>query len=79
MPYDDYALWLSLAKRGLGIEGLNEDLARFRVVEGSSSSRKHRAVVWVWRIYRDIERLSFFRSLWCIGHYIARAAIKRLM
>ena len=79
MPYDDYVLWLSLLKRGLSARGLNEDLARFRVVEGSSSSRKHRAVVWVWRIYRDVEQLSLPRSLWCIGHYILRAALKRLM
>ena len=79
MPYDDYVLWLSLLKRGLSARGLNEDLARFRVVEGSSSSRKHRAVVWVWRIYRDVEKLSLVRALWCISHYIARAALKRLM
>ncbi|MEM7226506.1 MAG: glycosyltransferase family 2 protein [Pseudomonadota bacterium] len=78
MPYDDYALWLSLLRKGFTARGLNEDLARFRVVEGSSSSRKHQAVAWVWRIYRHQERLSVVRALWCVAHYVGRAALKHL-
>ena len=76
MPYDDYVLWLSLLKRGLTARGLNEDLARFRVVEGSSSSRKHYAMAWVWRIYRDVEKLSLPHALWCLANYVIRAAVK---
>ena len=78
MPYDDYALWLTLLKRGFVARGLQEDLARFRVVKGSGSSRKHYAVAWVWRIYRQVIGLRRTEALWCIGHYIVRAALKRL-
>lgn len=76
--YDDYALWLELLRRGFTAEGLQQDLARYRVVGGSVSSRRGRAIAWVWHIYRRVEGLGPLQSLWCLAHYGARAALKRL-
>lgn len=78
MGHEDYALWLSLLRRGLEARGLNEDLARYRVVEGSLSSRPLRSAGWVWRIYREREHLNPVYALWCLSHYGLRAVGKRL-
>jgi len=75
--YDDLILWLTLLRRGCRALGLNEDLARYRVVPGSLSSRPSRSATWVWRIYRKEMGLSPVDALWCLGHYGARALWKR--
>lgn len=76
---DDFILWLSLLKRGFTAYGLQEDLARYRVVRGSLSSKPKRSATWVWTVYRDIEKLNPFYAAWCLAHYGARALLKRLM
>lgn len=76
---DDYILWLSLLKRGFLACGLQEDLARYRVVHGSLSSKPKRSAAWVWDVYRKVERLGRFRAAWCMLHYGARAVMKRLV
>lgn len=75
--YDDLALWLSLLCDGAVAWGLNEDLARYRVVGGSISSRPRRSARWVWEIYRKQEGLGLLGSAWCLAHYGARAWLKR--
>lgn len=75
---DDMILWLTLLRRGCLALGLNEDLARYRVVPGSLSSRRVRAAGWVWDVYREQAGLGPLRSLWCLGHYAANATLKRL-
>jgi teichuronic acid biosynthesis glycosyltransferase TuaG len=75
--YDDFCLWLSILKPGHVAWGLNEDLARYRVRGVSVSSRRGRAAGWVWHIYRNVERLSLMRAVWCFAHWAARAWLKR--
>jgi teichuronic acid biosynthesis glycosyltransferase TuaG len=75
--YDDFCLWLSILKPGHVAWGLNEDLARYRVRGVSVSSRRMRAAGWVWHIYRNVERLSLLKSVWCFAHWAARAWLKR--
>lgn len=76
---DDYILWLSILKRGFIGHGLQEDLARYRVVRGSLSSKPKRSAAWVWDVYRKIEKLSALRAAWCMAHYGTRALLKRLV
>src|SRR3546814_12623531 len=75
---DDYILWLSLLKRGFVATGLQEDLARYRVVRGSPSSKPKRSAAWVWDVYRKVEKLGLLHSSWCLLHYVPRAVLKRL-
>ncbi|MEQ8356250.1 MAG: glycosyltransferase family 2 protein [Kiloniellaceae bacterium] len=75
---DDYILWLSILKRGFTAYGLQEDLARYRVVADSLSSEPKRSAAWVWTVYRDVEKLSLPRAAWCMAHYGTRAILKRL-
>lgn len=76
---DDYILWLSILKRGFVGNGLQEDLARYRVVRGSLSSKPKRSAAWVWDVYRKIEKLSALHAAWCMAHYGTRAVLKRLV
>ena len=76
---DDYILWLSLLKRGFVAHGLQQDLARYRVVRGSLSSKPKRSAAWVWDVYRRVEKLGRLEAAWCMLHYGARAMMKRLV
>lgn len=75
--HEDYALWLSLLRRGLQSRGLNVDLARYRVSEASVTGNKLRSAKWVWDIYRNSERLNLPYAGWCLAHYATHAVRKR--
>lgn len=74
--YDDYALWLNLLKKGFVAYGLREDLVRYRVAGKSVSRNKWRSAYWVWRTYRDIERLGITSASWCFAHYALNSMLK---
>lgn len=74
--HEDFVLWLSLLKRGITAFGIQEDLARYRIVGSSVSSKKSKSALWVWQIYRNIEGLNLFSSLWCFMNYAWRANSK---
>ncbi len=76
---DDYILWLSILKRGFTAHGLQEDLARYRSVRGSLSSKPKRSAAWVWIVYREVEKLGFLHAAWCLAQYGARAFLKRVV
>ncbi|MEO3431185.1 glycosyltransferase family 2 protein [Pelagibius sp. CAU 1746] len=76
---DDFILWLSILKRGFTAYGLQEDLARYRVVSGSLSSKPKRSAAWTWSVYRRVEKLNPLHALWCMAHYATRAVLKRLV
>jgi teichuronic acid biosynthesis glycosyltransferase TuaG len=74
----DMALWLLIMKRGFKAYGLNEVLAKYRLVSGSNTAKKYQAAMDVWRVYREIEGLSLLRSGWYFIHYIFNALKKRI-
>jgi teichuronic acid biosynthesis glycosyltransferase TuaG len=74
--YDDYALWLSILRRGFIAHGLQEDLMRYRVVGKSVSRNKWRSAYWVWRVYRDVEGLSLAEASWCFANYAVNGVLK---
>ena len=74
----DMALWLLIMKRGFKAYGLNEILAKYRLVATSNTSKKYKAVMDVWKVYREIEKLSLFKSTWYFIHYVFNAIKKRI-
>lgn len=74
----DMTLWLLIMKRGFKAYGLNEVLAKYRVVTGSNTAKKYKAAMDVWRVYREIEGLSFLKSTWYFAHYLFNALKKRI-
>lgn len=72
----DYGLWLRLLKQTDYACGINEALVRYRVRSGSVSSNKATTPLFTWRVYREVEGLSVFRSAYCLAHQTGRAAIR---
>lgn len=71
--HEDYVLWLKLLKNQFIAYGLMEDLARYRISKTSVSGNKFKSATWVWKVYRDIERLNFLYAFWCLLNYGWRA------
>ena len=76
--HEDYILWLSILKKGYTAVNTEDLQALYRVRESSLSSDKGKAVRWQWRIYRDVEKLNLFKSLFCFTCYAFKAIVKVL-
>ena len=75
----DMALWLLIMKRGFPAYGLDENLAKYRVVSSSNTANKIKTAQDVWKVYREIEKLSFLDSSWCFFNYVFNAIKKRIL
>lgn len=73
---EDYVLWFRLLKSGHVAHGIQKDLARYRLVQGSLSRNKLRAARRMWKLYRKAEGLSLPYSAWCFFNYAGRAYLK---
>ena len=67
---NDYVMWLSVVKKAGKLYGMEEPLASHRVREGSLSKKKANLVGYHWKVYRDIEDLSFFKSSYLIVYWV---------
>lgn len=65
----DYVLWLTLTKNGFLAYGMQEVLAKYRVVKDSISSNKLKMVRQNWHVYRNIENQSVWKTLWYLLNY----------
>ena len=74
----DAATWLQVLKRGHKCYGMSDILAKYRRVENSLSSNKFKAVTGVWYLYREVENLNIFLSLYCFMRYAFLAVWKRI-
>ena len=74
----DMALWLLIMKRGFSAYGLDDNLARYRIVTTSNTASKWHAAKDVWKVYRQVEKLSFIYSAWCFVWYAFNALKKRI-
>jgi len=74
----DMALWLDLMKRGFMAYGLNENLAKYRIVSSSNTARKWKAANEVWQVYRKLEKLSIMNSVLNFICYVFNAIKKRM-
>ncbi|HHD2971041.1 glycosyltransferase [Clostridium perfringens] len=73
----DTATWLSILRKGNIAYGYNEILASYRLVNGSISSNKMKALKRTWNIYRNVENLSLYKSIYCFLFYSKNAFLKR--
>jgi len=71
--HEDLAMWYALLKRGIIAQGIPQDLARYRIVRGSRSRDKISTALHMWKVYREVEKLSLPDALWCFTHYAWRA------
>ncbi|MGE6462046.1 glycosyltransferase family 2 protein [Pseudoalteromonas tetraodonis] len=73
----DYAMWLKLLKTGKSAYLLNEVLTRYRIMPNSISRNKIKKAKRQWQIYREIENISFSKSVVCFCFYAWRAIFRK--
>lgn len=73
----DYATWLKLLKSGKSAYPLTEVLTLYRILPNSISRNKFKKAKRQWQIYRDIEKLTFLKSLNCFCFYAWRAVFRK--
>ncbi len=73
----DAATWLQVLRAGHTNYGLSEVLGQYRRTEDSLSSNKYRAVIGIWKLYRDIEKLPLPFASYCFVRYACLAVWKR--
>lgn len=74
----DSATWLKMLHNGVEFVGQNEVLAKYRRVPQSLSSNKFNAMKRTWYLYRNVEKLSLMKSLWCMVGWAWHASLKRV-
>jgi teichuronic acid biosynthesis glycosyltransferase TuaG len=72
----DYGLWLKILKQIDFAYGMDQMLAKYRVRSHSISRNKFLAAKYQWRVYREIEKLSFFSALRYMISYAYYGTIK---
>lgn len=63
---NDDCLWLQILKKEKYIYGMPEVLMEYRIRSNSISSNKFSLIKYHWQLYREIEHLSVFRSVFHI-------------
>ena len=58
----DYALWLQVLKKTKQGYCLKENLAQYRLVNGSVSSNKMNLIKFNWKLFYEIEKLGLIKS-----------------
>lgn len=76
--HEDYALWLSILKKGFTAMNTGNTEALYRVHSNSVSRNKFKTVCWHWNILRNIENLSLFKSMYCLSFYAIKGLCKYL-
>ena len=66
---NDDALWLQMLKKEKYIYGMNEVLMEYRIRPNSISSNKLQLIKYHWQLYREVEHLSIFRSIFHICYW----------
>ena len=73
---NDDALWLQMLKKEKYIWGMEDVLMRYRIRTNSLSNNKLKVIKYHWILYREIEHLNVFRSLFHIGYWCLIKVLK---
>ncbi len=73
---NDYVMWLSIIKKSKSIYEINEVMSYYRIREDSLSRNKKSLLKFQWNVYRDIEKLSLFKSTYLMCWFIVRGVLK---
>ncbi|MCI2228403.1 glycosyltransferase [Polaribacter sp. MSW13] len=72
----DYALWLKILKKESYAYGLPKILAKYRNRQESISNNKIEMLKWNWKLYRQVEKLSYFRALFYVSSNVLNKLLK---
>lgn len=75
---EDAATWLNILKKGFIAYAIEQPLTSYCIRTRSASSNKLKASADLWKVYRQNEKLPFFKALYYFCHYAFNAIKKRL-
>lgn len=78
VPSEDTATWWNILRNGHVAYGLDEVLSIYRRPAQSLSSNKGKAIVRIWNLYRNVEKLSIIKSGWYFCGWAVRATLRRI-
>lgn len=73
MQPEDTALWLNLLSEGYEARGIQQVLAKYRIVENSVSRNKIRAAFRYWKLLRKQKPLNLFQTFFYFSKYAYHA------
>ena len=73
---EDYLFKCELLKKNFIAKKLPEDLAFYRILDKSRSSKRLRNIYWLWRINKNYNKLNFFKNLTSL-FFISLNSIKK--
>lgn len=73
---EDYALWLSILKSGISSYGIDKELAYYRQVTGSSTSKKYTLIWEHVSFLKNIEGLSTFKAIYYTSYWMVNGFIR---
>lgn len=73
---EDFAAWLFILKKINYAYGIDEVLAQYRVHDSQSSAKKIKMARENWNLYRNIEKLNYFKSIYYFSHYAVRGGLR---
>ena len=73
---EDLACWLSILKNGETGYCLREDLAKYVIHEKSVSSNKLKMIKYQWNVYRKVEKLNWFKSVYYLVCWAINGVLK---
>ncbi len=75
---EDAATWWQILKNGFTAYGLNEILSFYRRSKGTLTSNKFQAIKRTWNLYRNVENLNIFYSIYNFTFYVINAIRRRI-
>ena len=75
---EDFVLWLSLAKKSVGLVGLDKPLMFWRQTPNSLSSSIFQKLKDAFKVYHLYEKKNFFYSIFCVIRLSTYALFKKI-
>ncbi len=72
----DYALWLSLIKKGGSVQCSNQILAKYRYGHESTTSKKMGSIMSTWKVYSEFLELKLPTSIFYFLNYLVRGLFR---
>src|SRR5690554_4363141 len=72
----DLGLWLKILKQTPYAYGVQDILAQYQLRSDSISANKRVAAQYTWRLYREVERLSFPVASYYFSHYAVNGVLR---
>lgn len=73
---NDYVMWLQIIKKEKYLHGLDVPLSSHRVRKEGISNKKTNLIKYHWKVYRNIEKLSFIKSIYLIFYWVFFSVLK---